>query len=423
MKSAHVACLVLGIGFLSTTAVSAGVVSEWNAITLNCVQGPPNPPNRGGPPGLLDIAVVQAAVHDAVQTIQGRYQYYHYENDKLRGTGSEDAAAAAAAYRTLVGLYGADDPCLTGVTDPAVTYASDPGLRAGTEAAAALLPLKRPSFALPVEPFLGGTNPGDWRPTPGVTQGANMFMGFTPPFALIRPAQFRPDRQYSLTSRQYLRDYNEVKAKGAAVNSTRTAAETDLARFWSVNFITQWYATVRALADAQVGDTGRQARLFALVAFAAADSQISIYDTKYVYNFWRPITAIQNGATDGNPRTDGDATWTPFIATPPYPDYTSGANCLVAAITTVLQQFFRTDRMPYAVSSSAAGVTTNPRLYQRFSQAQQELVEARVLQGIHFRFADEEGRRQGTRIALWTVNTVLKPVPPGHGRKHDNDHD
>ena len=149
-----------------------------------------------------------------------------------------------------------------------------------------------------------------------------------------------------------------------------------------------------------------------MVAFAAADSQISVYDSKYVYNFWRPITAIQNGDSDGNPLTVGDPTWVSFLpVNPPYPDYTSGANCITGAVTTILQQFFGTDRMQFSVSSTASPLTTNPRQYERFSQAAREVVEARILQGIHFRLADEEGRRQGIRVAAWTFGRVLRPVP------------
>ena len=133
----------------------ADVVTEWNAVTVTCSG------NRAGPSGLFDIALVQTAVHDAVQAIQGRFEAYEYENPALLGVGSPAAAAAAAAYGTLAGLYGAANPCLATVTDPAVTYAGDPGLQAGNEAAAALLPLYRPSFALPSDPFTGGTAPGN----------------------------------------------------------------------------------------------------------------------------------------------------------------------------------------------------------------------------------------------------------------------
>ena len=175
--------LIALLGALATsgwTPAQASVVTDWNAITLICVQGQVAPvaipANRAGPPGLLDTALVHAAVHDAVQANQGRFEAYHYENPALRGVGSAEAAAAAAAYGVLVGMYGAANPCLATVTNPAVTYAGDPGLQAGNEAAAALLPLRRPTFALPDDPFTGGTDPGEWRPTlPALAPGGVPF--------------------------------------------------------------------------------------------------------------------------------------------------------------------------------------------------------------------------------------------------------
>jgi hypothetical protein len=397
--------------FLSSWAlVHADAVTDWNAVTLSCVQGPPSPPNRGGPAGLLDIALVQAAVHDAVQAIQGRFEPYAYENPAMRGVGSPEAAAAAAAYRMLVGLYGSDDPCLATVTDPGVIYAGDGGLQAGAEAAAALLPLYRPTFVLPTDPFVGSNEPGQWRPTPGVTQGASTFMAHTAPFAMKEPAQFRPAPPPRLKSGRYVLDYYEVKAVGALSNSTRTPEQDELARFWSANFFTQWNEALRAIADEHLQDIGDKARLFALASFAAADSQISVYDAKYHYNFWRPITAIQEGDRDGNLLTVGDPAWTPLIQTPPYPEYSSGANCLVGALTKILQLYFETDRFEFSVWSTAAGLSVNPRTYLRFSDAAREVIDARILQGIHFRTAEDVGRQQGIRIARWTFNKYLRPV-------------
>lgn len=409
MKPRSLAILIACIGSAGTPFASADVVTQWHATTLNCVQGPPAPPNRGGPPGLLDIALVQAAVHDAVQAIEGKFEAYYYENDALHGVGSPEAAAAAASYRLLVDLYGAAAPCLAGAVDPAVTYAGDPGLQAGLEAAAALLPLRRPTFTLPTDPFVGGTDPGEWRPTPGVTQGANTFMAVTAPFVMDTPWQFRPGPPPPLRSKRYWREYEEVRLLGSIDSVWRKPEQTDLARFWSVNFITQLHATVRAIADAHLPKIGDKARLLALVSLAAADSQISVYDAKYAYNFWRPITAIHEGDNDGNHRTVGDANWTPFIATPPYPDHHSGANMLTASMLGVLQLYFGTDKFAFTVSSTAAGLTTNPRSYTKFSQAMQELVDVRVLQGIHFRTADEYGRRKGLRLAHWTYKRFLRP--------------
>jgi hypothetical protein len=398
--------LLLGVW----TSAHADPVTEWNAITLSCVQGPPAPPNRGGPAGLLDIALVQAAVHDAVQAIEGRFEAYEYANPAMRGVGSPAAAASAAAYGVLKGLYGADDPCLVNVALPSVVYAGDAGLAAGEEAAAALLPLHRPTMVLPTDPFLGSTEPGQWRPTPGVTQGAGTFMAVTAPFAMKSPSQFRPAPPPPLKSWRYVRDYMEVKAVGSSTSTLRTPEQTDASRFWSVNFFSQWNQAVRHLADQRVAGIGDKARLFALVSFAAADSQISVYETKYVYNYWRPITAIQQGDFDGNRWTVGDAGWTSLITTPPYPDYSSGANCLAAAITGVIRHFFATDAVEMSIWSTNTGLTVNPRTYKRLSDIEREMVNVRIWQGIHFRTAEDVGRRQGARIGHWVSHRYLRPL-------------
>jgi hypothetical protein len=391
-------------------SVHADVVTDWNAITLSCVQGGSQPAKRAGPPGLLDIALVQAAVHDAVQAIQGRFEAYEYENSALRGSGSPSAAAAAAAHGVLTGLYGANAPCLANVADPATTYAGDLALQAGAEAAAALLPLYRPTMTLPTDPFLGGEAPGQWRPTPGVLQGANTFMAVTAPFAMRQPAQFRPASPPTLKSWRYVRDYYEVKEVGSASSTIRTPEQTEMAYFWTANFFSQFNEAVRGIASERVHDVGDAARLFALVAFAAADSQISIYDAKYHYNFWRPITAIQHGSHDGNRATIGDPAWTPLVPTPPYPENSSGANCLTAAITTVLQRFFKTDRIEVSIRTTSPNATVNPRAYTRLSDVQREMVETRIYQGIHFRTSEEVGRRQGVRIGCWTFSKYLRPM-------------
>ena len=410
-----IAAIVLCSALDAWAPARADAVTDWNAIALRCVQVPvaPEPaPNRGGPPGLLDIALIQAAVHDAIQAIQGRFEAYHYENPARRGAGTPAAAAAAATHALLVSLYGAGDACLVGVPDPAVTYPNDPGLVAGAEAAAALRPLYRPTFTTPLDPFLGGTGPGQWRPTqPAFAPGANAFMASTAPFVLNRASQFRPPPPPPLNSVTYYRDYEEVRRFGGKTGSERSAAQTELANFWSVNFITQWFGTLRAIANAHVPDPGDKARLLALAAFAAADSQIAVYDSKYHFNFWRPVTAIREGDHDENARTVGDPLWEPLVVTPPYQDYSSGANCLTASVTTILQLYFGTDEFAYQVSTTSPLATVNPRNYTRFSQAQEEMVDVRIWQGIHFRFADTAGRTQGSRVGHWVFHKALKPVP------------
>lgn len=413
-KSLTAGALIICAVFGWAPSAQADVVTQWNAITLRCVQGAGMtiPANRSGPVGLLDIAIVQAAVHDAVQAIEGRFRPYHYKNPDMRGAGSVDAAAAAAAYGVLVGLYESTDPCLVGVANPAVTYAGDPGLQAGDEAAAALLPLYRPTFNSPIDPFIGGTEPGEWRPTaPGFANGANAFMAYTEPFVLNRTSQFRPERQPPMVSQVYTREYDEVKTLGRATESGRTPEQTDLALFWTANPISTWYDALRTIAENNIADVGDTARVFALASLSAADAQMTVYESKYHFNFWRPITAIWEGDNDGNPSTVGEPDWTPFVITPPYPEYSSGANCLAASILTTLQLFFGTDEFSFSVLSSVGGLTTNPRPYQRFSDAMQDVVDVRIYQGIHFRSADEAGRRQGARVAHWAFQKFLRPAP------------
>src|ERR671913_1719783 len=386
------ASLVLALTcFAWTPAVHADVVTDWNAITLRCVQGAPPavPANRSGPVGLLDIALVQAAVHDAVQAIEGRYEAYRYMTP---GSGSKSAAVAAASYGVLAGLYGADDPCLAGVADPAVTYAGDAGLLSGSGAAAMLLLEYRPTFVSPIDPFTGGTLGGEWRPTPNVTVGTNSFMAFTQPFTLNSTRQFRPQPPPPMVSEVYSREFEEVRTLGSLTGSTRTAAQTDLALFWSGNPISTWYSALRGIAAANMTNIGDSARLFALAALAAADAQMTIYDSKYHFNFWRPVTAIRYANDDGNPDTIEDPTWTPYVVTPPYPDYSSGANALASSILGTVELVLGTDAVNFSITSSVPGVSTNPRQYTSISAALDDIVEVRILQGIHFRSADVEGR-------------------------------
>jgi hypothetical protein len=208
-----------------------------------------------------------------------------------------------------------------------------------------------------------------------------------------------------------------------------------LARFFSGNILLQWNQAMRDIAiDRQLG-IGDTARLLALGNLAASDAVIAIWDSKGFYNFWRPINAIRTTLDDGNPNTATDASWTPFISstqfptnsqTPPYPDYVSGANGVTGAVTTILQLFFKSDHVPfemYKTTGTPVAICNNPRLYRSFSDAAEEVVEARILLGIHFRFADTAGRQLGTRVA-WNVFTkALRPLRSGWDNDwHDDKH-
>ena len=316
---------------------------------------------------------------------------------------------------------------------------NDPGLVVGRAAADALLATEY--RADNGAAFNGEVAVGKWRPTPpALATMAFVYAATTRPFVMDKPEQFRPGPPPAVTSDKYTREYNEAKAKGSvlshpATNACPAPADTDKARFWAGNFGAQWNQTIRDVAiDRQLG-LGDTARLLALANLAVADAGIAVWDAKIHYNYWRPITAIREGDSDGNPNTAGDASWTPFIQTlsaqtPPYPDYTSGANGVTAAYATILQLFFKSDFVPLAINKAPLAATvpicTTPRLFRRISDAMDEVVEARILLGIHFRSADVVARQTGTRVAWNTFTHALRPLRNnyhgfGYGYGDDDD--
>jgi hypothetical protein len=406
----------VGAEALEVEAAQSDAVPYWNEITLSAVST-----GRSGPTGPLDIALVQAAVHDAVQAIEGRFEPYYATIPGA--SGSTTAAVAAAAHGVLVGLYPPQQASLTTLYDDYVNangLVGDPGLAVGQQAAAALLTQYRP--VIPMPPFNGPPDPepGEWRPTPSYIGNppvppafapmAAPYFAFVTPFTMDSPSQFRPHPPPPLTSGRYRREYDEVKALGARFNSDRTPEQTDLAYFWADNFFAQWNRALRAIAREHLSNDGDSARLFALANLAMADAGITAWDSKLHFNFWRPVTAIQEGDNDGNEKTVGDPAWEPLINTPNYPDYTSGANNFTGAVTTILRLFFGTDEFDFTVTSNNPNATTKTRIYSRFSEAAAEVVEARILLGIHFRTADEVARKQGSRVARQTFKQFLRPV-------------
>lgn len=414
MTKKSLAGLALCLSLIWAAPARGDVVTDWNAVTMlyvnigDATAVPAIPVGRAGPPGLFDVALVQAAVHDAVQAIEGRYEPYHYSDPSKFGVGSVAAAVAAAAHRVLVLLYPGQQGSLDTFYN---TYLKthgligDPGLAVGEAAAAAVHSTQyRPLIALPND--FGNSAPGQWR---SAVPMAFKFMAVSEPFTLNRVSQFRPPPPPPMPSTVYVREYDEVKSKGNV--SVHPNATTDLARFYSGNFAVQFNESMRQISNTRALNVGDAARLFALANLAAADGAMAAWDSKVFYNFWRPSTAIQEGASDGNPRTVPDPLWAPLLANPAYPDYVSGANTLTGAFMEMLTLFFGTDEMNFSVKNPSALVTVKERFYTRFSQVAGDVVDARILLGIHFRSADEEARRLGSRVAHWTFQKVLKPVP------------
>ncbi len=414
MKRRCLPSLLVFVCLALAAPAHADAVTYWNDVTVQVVTT-----ERAGGHGFLDVALVHAAIHDAVQAIQRRFEPYHAA---LQGAGSADAAAVAAAYGVLRGIYPKQQALLDTKYKEFLAsagLAGNAGLAVGQQVAAALVKQYRPVGALP--DYKGGMDPGKWRPTPSTigsppvpapfSSMAFVYLAEARPFTLERPSQFRPEPPPALTSAEYLRDYNEVKATGGRVSTARTPAQTDLAYFWAGNFVAQWNQALRSIVDAKTMDIGDSARLFALANLAAAAAAIACWDSKRYFSFWRPVTAIQEGEGDGNPKTIGDPKWEPLINTPNYPDYTSGANNVTAAMTTTLQRFFGTDAFTFSVTTDVPLAAQKTRTFKRFSDAAEEVVNARVLLGIHFRFADTIARTQGTRVADWTFARFLRPLP------------
>ena len=413
------AIVIVAIMLATPGSANADAVGDWNGIAVQAVVTAGT--QRPGPTGILDIAMVQAAVYDAVQAIEGRFKPYHSEIPGA--SGSPVAAAAKAAHDVLVNRF----PAQTASLD--TTYhlylanhylsETDPGVAVGATAAAGIIALRANDGSFPnppPPPFVGGTDPGVWRPTPpGFGPMVAPWLGSVTPFTLTSSSQFRAQRPPALTSPEYTRDYNEVKDIGA-INSPRTAAQTDLANFWNSNYVMLWNRVLRELAAAHVDNIGDSARLFALADMAMADAIITAWDSKIHYVFWRPITAIREGNNDGNPQTDGDASWTPFITTPAYPDYTSGANNISRAALRSFELFFGAD-MTFEVTTTNPGPTMqDTRTFNRFADAAEEVVNARIYEGIHFRFADTAARKQGKQVAQWAHSHFLRSL-------NDHDHD
>jgi hypothetical protein len=389
----------------------ADVVTDWSAITINTIGAGAAVP---GPGRLIEFAMVHVAMHDAVQAIQQRFETF--SPGITPTTGSEIAAAAKAARDVLVNRFPAQSATLDAAYSEYLRAhqiaANDPGIAAGAQAAAACIlgRVNDGAYPVPAPVVLGGTAPGQWRPTSSSATGEPVPMGVpwmatTRPFTVTHASQFFAAGPPRLTSTRYTEDYNEVKALGRNVNSSRTPEQTAIATFHSGNTVVLWNQTLRSLANEYVNNVGDSARLFALVNMAMADAAMSAWQSKIQYNLWRPSTAIQLGETDGNRHTAGDPAWQPLFANPPYPDYTSGANVLAGAASEMLRLFFRTDRVPFSMTGP-----TNSRFFTRFSDASKEVVEARMLMGIHFRFANEAARSQGQRVARWAYKYSLRSL-------------
>jgi hypothetical protein len=382
----------------------------WNDVTLRAIRADRAPPPRAS----RALAMVSAAVFDAVNAIERKYQAYLPQPTAPAGASAE-AAAITAAYRTVAALFPAQAAKFESMTSAQLSALPDAGKADGVavgEAAAAAILANRTNDLPASPPYTPGTDPGDWRPTPPAN-AAFLLPGWggLKPFAMTRGDQFRPAAPPSLTSAEYTAAYDEVKQLGGATGSTRTADQTEIAQFWAAGGGTETPPGMNNRIAAEVAGRRKlslvdSARVFALLNLAEADAAVVAWDAKREYDYWRPITAIREGEADGNPATAGDSTWTPLIATPPFPAYTSGHSTFSAAGAAVLTALFG-DVAFTTWSGDLPGVA---RSFPNFTAAAEEAGMSRIYGGIHYQFDNTYGLSSGRQLGEYVAANFLRPV-------------
>lgn len=406
----------------SGTPVQADTVLDWNSIALRTTAAAPfNPPVES-----RNLAIVHAAMFDAVNSIAGDYEPYAI---KLTAPdrASPAAAAAAAAHYALVQLYPTQQAMLDGAYGASLTRIPEGGDKAagitvGESVAQQLLSLRANdgAEAAIMAPYAPGSQPGDWNPTPPAFHSAlDPGWGSVPPFLLHKGSQFRPEPPPALTSPRYTRDFNEIKEIGSLTSSTRTQDQTNLARFWVATAPQNWNPAARQVAIAQGLSLSQNARAFALLNLAGADAFIACWDAKFTYNQWRPVTAIRAANSGGNPDTVADPAWTPLLVTPPFPDYIAGHTTYAGAAKQVLEHIFgRSPGVTMTLTSiTAPGVVET---YTTFDDIADGVVDARVWGGIHWRTSSVRGERVGERIGRFAVCHFLRPTQLANNHGHEN---
>ena len=408
--SARLISLVAVVAALAAPGVArADAVTEWNLNASNAIfVTAAQPPNVS----TLHLAMVHGAVYDAVNAIGGGREGYLLTSRIAQPFDSKPAAAAAAAYRMLSHLVPAQQAVLD--AQYAASLAAIPdgaaktrGIRVGEAAAAAMIAARTDDGRFGAFRFVTGSGPGVWKPVlPAFASDPNAWVKDVRPFLLETASQFRSDGPYELTSRAYARDFEEVKSVGSLTSTTRTADQTHAARYWGENPPATWSRVFRSLSAAHGLSIDDNARLYAELYMSAADAFIAVWDEKAHTSFWRPITAIREADTDGNPATEKDAGWLPLLATPPYPDHPSGHLGLSGAIAFTLRDFFGTDRIGWTDTNNA-GLT---RSFTSLSDTVEEIVGARIWAGIHFRNADEASVRIAKNITKWRERHYFEPL-------------
>ena len=387
-------------------------VVDWNEVLLSIVNTPGAQP--AGIQPTRNFAIVHAAIYDAVNAIDRTHEPYRISVRAPRGA-SETAAADAAARTALDGLYPSQQNLVDADYAAEIAHVADgpaktKGIQLGEQVAGKLLAIRASDGSnLAPPPFVAGTNPGDYRPTPPNFPAAVFTTwGQVTPFVLARADQFRPAPPPALTSDAYAAAINEVQSLGSASSTTRTAEQTEIGKFWNPPIQNFWNQIAETAAFAHHTDLPTTARLFAALNLSFADSAIAFYDAKYTYRLWRPVTAIRLADSDGNPNTVADPNWLPLAGnTAADPSYPGAHSTISAAGAEVLTRFFGDDEQFSLTSPALPGVT---RSFTSFSGAAQEAGLSRIFSGQHTRVDHVVGVSLGRRVAGFVLHNALLPV-------------
>src|SRR6266487_1816953 len=400
--------LVSSIG----SPANADVVTDWNNAALDAIRAG----NTAPPIASRSLAILHASIYDAVNGIARSHEQYLVQS-AVSASASRDAAASAAAHQALVNLFPASISSFDALHAAILaTIPNGPqktaGIVWGEFVANQILAARANDGWDAMVPPPGGSGPGVWVSTPpDFLPYALPQWGFVMPFGMSSSSQFRPPGPPALDSQQYAADYEEVKELGAAVGSTRTEEQTEIALFWADGAGTEtppghWNSIAQTIAAARGNTLEEDARLFALLNIAMADAAICAWDAKYTFHFWRPVTAINFAEPLLN--------WMSFIVTPPFPDYVSGHSTFSGAAATVLPFFYGTEDLPFTTGSDFL-----PGVYRNFStclDAAEEAAVSRLYGGIHFRSANEGGLQAGISIGEWTDAHYLQ-LKSNHSRR------
>ena len=406
LRAFRLRCWLLAALLFTPLFSRADVITEWNERALNCTLAAKQAPFVAP----RTMAMVQVAVFDAVNSIEHRYAPYKFSVSAPPGSSAE-AAAIAAAHAVLVQLFPDQSTALDAAYTASLSRIPDgngksAGVAVGEKVAAQLLSWRAGDGADAPNQYRPSATPGVYVPT--TLPVASQWAGVTP-WLMERSSQFRPAPPPQLTSRDWARDYNEIKDLGGKKSTARTAEQTEMGRFWAMTGPGAWGSILRQLAAAPGRTLSQNARLFALAEMAGADAYVAVFDAKYAFNFWRPITAIRNGDLDGNDETARVADWEPLIDTPLHPEYPC-AHCITSqAVATVLESEFPSGpASPLTMTSSTApGVTHKWSSIQDWTD---EVSAARVYGGVHYRNSTVVGQSMGRKIGDLAVQRYLKPA-------------